>query len=107
MPLILSAKGLDGLFMEAVKRSQAQARQSRNPLLDSEPVQRALKESQVGYYDNPSFKSSGLLRSERLKSELFRSEAHELNALVGWLPPGYLDEWEELVRYPPRNSTNT
>ena len=91
----LARKGLDRLFMEAVKHSNAQARRTRNPLLDSEPVQRALKELPVGYGDNPSFKSDGLLRSDWLASQLLGSDPHELNALVGWLPPEYLHEREE------------
>ena len=91
----LSPKESVRLFMEFVKRSDEEEAKLRNPALDLEPVQRALKELSVGYRDNPSFKSDGLLQSELLASLLFHSQPNALKTLFGWLPPGYLQEREE------------
>ena len=91
----LALKGLDELFMEAVKQSNSEAAQWRNPLLSLEPVRSALEKLSVGYSDNPSFKSDGLLRSDWLASILIHSSPCELKALVGWRPPEYLQEWDE------------
>ena len=91
----LELKGVIGVYMEAIERTNARTAQLRDPALDHEPVQRALEELSVGYRDDTSFKSDGRLQSDWLASTLFRSDPYELKTLVGWLPTGYLQDREE------------
>ena len=96
-----SPKETQRRFMEFIKRSNEEIAKEkaklRNPALEIEPVQRALKELPVGYRDNPSFKSDGMLESEKLASLLSRSgpPGIGLKTLFEWLPPGYLQDREE------------
>ena len=91
------------LYREAVKRSNEEFAKEfakekaklRNPALDLEPVQRALKKLPVGYYDNPTFRSDGMLQSVAWAEILSGSDPYELKTFVGWLPPGYLQDQEE------------
>ena len=91
----LTPEGSRELVRAVEEWSRASAAQLRNPALDLEPVQSALKELSVGYWDDPTFKSDGLLRSDWLASTLLRSDPYELKTLVGWLPPRYLQDREE------------
>ena len=91
----LTPEGASELVEAVEEWSNAMAGPLRNPALDLEPVQRARRELSVGYWDDPSFKSDGRLQSDWLASTLFRSDPYELETLVGWLPPGYLQDREE------------
>ena len=88
--------GLAGLYREELERwSNEMAAQLRDLARDHGPVYRALEELSVGYRDDTSLESDGRLQSDWLASAVFRSNPLGVKALVGWLPPGYLQDREE------------